>query len=239
MSEPKLEIRDQRKGNWIWTQKAILFSPFVGASEYKVYAGLCSFADNQDQSAWPSYNTLAEKLNMGRMTVHRSLKNLIALGVILKEARKGTSNVYTLIDVEEVKAPVVAKSKSEHHRLISFFYDMTEKTRGFKPAFSTKDVSSLKRVLNTGVLSESDIEKVMVYFLANRNFVKFSPSLSVVFSAGILNGIVNKLKNDHAFTKEVSEYAQTHVGISPINEKGLATLAEQIEKLKQRLSIRV
>lgn len=96
------EVRDKRHGDWLWTHKVILFSEFVSAPDYKVYSALASYAGNHNQKAWPSVNTLADKIHLSRATILRSLKRLAELQIIEVEKRKGKSNVYSLIDVIQI-----------------------------------------------------------------------------------------------------------------------------------------
>lgn len=242
-TNPKIEIRDLRSGDWLWTHKAVLFSPYISASDFKVYSGLASYAGNHDQRSWPSLNTLATKLNIGRSTVIRSLKVLEACKLISVDRRDGTSNLYSLLECKEVMAPATpTKAQSAHHRLVKFFHETTQRTRGITPIWNPKDTAHLKRVLNMAILNEDQLEQLMLYFLAAPQFKKFTPSMSTFFSAGIFNGLQNTMRNDPNFWKDVDSFynrlrprAETRttaqVGVP------ITSMQEMVKQLSERLSV--
>lgn len=238
---PKIEIRDLRDGDWLWTHKAILFSQYLSAADFKVYCGLSSFAGNQSQQSWPSLITLAEKLNLSRITVIRSLKVLEACQVISVERVMGSSNRYSLLRCNEVRAPhAPTKDMSPHHRLVNFFHQATQKFRGFKPTWSARETAKLKLALNAGIMSETQLEQLMLYFLANYRFTKFSPSMSTFFSNGILNGLMNAMQNDRNFWKDMDKYADRmrDSGISTPQSYSLIPVTK-VSELSKALSLKM
>ena len=94
-----------------------------------------------------------------------------------------------------------------HRRLIQFFHDTTLKSRGFKPTFSAIDGKRLKDVLALELVPEQDLEKFMLFFIAHHTFKTFTPSLTTFLSAGILNGMRNRILNDPKFYKELDDLA--------------------------------
>lgn len=101
----QIEIRDLRKQDWIWTSKTLLFHPSMDGNTYKVYCGLASYSDNRTQEAFPSIETLASKLHMGRSTVIRALQKCEGCKIISVERAVGTHNVYTLLDIVVEQIP--------------------------------------------------------------------------------------------------------------------------------------
>lgn len=238
---PKIEVRDLRDGDWLWTHKAVLFSPYISASDFKVYCGLSSYAGNQDQRSWPSMITLAARLNLSRPTVIRSLKLLEACGLIAVERQTGMSNIYSLLRCHEIRQPAApSKEKSPHHRLVNFFHVTTQKFRGFKPVWAPKDVARLKNVLALNVMSETHMEQLMLYFLASPAFKAFSPSMATFFSPGIFNGLMNKMQNDRNFWKELDGYSsQLGQGIQPTAAPvPLAKVLELTRILTEKMTIK-
>lgn len=225
----KMEIRDMRQGDWLWTHKAILFSPYINDSAFKVYCGLASYAGNKDQRSWPSTQTLATNLHLGKSTVLRALAILEACGVIGIERRSGTSSVYSLLDIREVKAPTVKKVQSPHHRFVDTFHKATMHFRGIKPTYSPKDMAALKRVLALNILSAEELEQLAIYFLALPGYKEFSPSLATFFSSGILNGLMNKMRNSETFWKDLDRYAVAFYGSA--NTQIVQTQPDELEKL--------
>lgn len=237
---PKIEVRDLREGDWLWTHKAILFSPYLSAADFKVYCGLAAYAGNMDQRSWPSLITLAERLNISRPTVIRSLKLLESCGVLGIERRTGMSNVYSLLKCTEVKEPKApTRAQSPHHRLIKFFHDSTVHFREIKPLWAAKDVTRLKAVLALNVLSHQHMEQLMLYFLASPAFRKYSPSMATFFSPGIFNGLMNKMQNDRNFWKDLDSFA-SHVRGMPAIDKQLPvkSVMELSRLLVEKMSIK-
>lgn len=237
---PKIEVRDMRDSDWLWTHKAVLFSRHISASDFKVYCGLASYANNHHQQSWPSLLTLAQKLNLSKSTVVRALKILEACNVIRVERRDGTSNLYSLLKCESdiMIAPLpVPKDKSPHHQLIQFFHETTIQFRGIKPIWDKKDTKRLKDILTLGLIDNDKIEQLMLFFLAAPRFKKFSPSMSVFFSAGIFNGLMNAMKNDTTFWKEMNQY-QTQLGRGKIsNEVRPYDVSKMLKQLTDKMTI--
>lgn len=237
----KMEVRDAREGEWLWTNKAILFSQYVNDSAYRVYSGLAAYSGNNDQRSWPSLITLSTKLNLAKSTVIRAIRLLEALGLISARRIVGSHNIYTLLPCKEIKPPTaVNKKASPHHRLIEVFHRSTMKFRNIKPVWGQKDVASLKRVLTSEILTEQQIEQLIIYFTGAPQFKKFSPSMSTFFSSGIFNGLMNGMKNDPEFWKILDRLAVEFYGepkertLIPQN-----SMAKMIEALTAKMTIKV
>lgn len=234
----KIEVRDLRQGDWLWTHKSVLFSDLPD-SAYRVYAALAAYADNRDQRSWPSMSTIAEKIRSSKSTVVRAMKLLEATQLVQVDRRDGTSNLYTLLPSKQVVVPIPKKSKSPHHQLVAFFHDTCVKYRGVKPAFSPRDTKRLKDVLEKDILQQKQIEQLMLYFLASYQFKKFSPSLATFFSSGIFNGLMNAMQNDENFWKDVdkfsvelrpqSDYVRTNIP--------MRSMQDMVSELAQKMSM--
>lgn len=201
-----MEVRDLRQGDWLWTHKAVLFSKHISPSDFKVYCGLASYAGNENQQSWPSMITLGTALNLSKSTVLRSLRVLELCGLVRIDRRDGTSNLYSLLKCEEVQTPEIKKADSTHHKLVQFFHVICQRTRGVKPLWSAKDTARLKKVIETGILNEDQIEELILYFLAAPQYRKFSPSMATFLSSSILNGLMNAMQNDRKFWKDLEGY---------------------------------
>lgn len=241
MNNTKIQVRDLRNGDWLWTNKKILFSQYLSASDFKVYCGLASYAGNKDQRSWPSMITLATNLNMSKSTILRSLKVLEACKLVRVDRRDGTSNLYSLLEVDEIQAPgeiaeKKTKSQSPHHRLIAFFHDYTQKSRGIKPLWSAREAARLKQILAMEILSEHQIQQLMIYFLAAPSFKKFNPSISVLFSAGIFNGLQNAMQNDPNFWKNLDTYSRDVAMNSNQPNVNAQRMREMVARLSEKLS---
>lgn len=69
----------------------------VGAVAFCVYVAIKSHTDLQTGNAWPSIATLATQVGVSSDTVERSLKKLVAAG-LLKVEKRGRSNLYSVIE---------------------------------------------------------------------------------------------------------------------------------------------
>ena len=70
----------------------------VSSTAFKLYAALARYADNHTHRAFPSRETLAERLKCSVKTVERAVQELETAGAIRKESRgRYQSNVYTLV----------------------------------------------------------------------------------------------------------------------------------------------
>lgn len=110
--DEKVEVRDLRHQEWLWTSKTLLFHPKVDEKMYKVYSGLAAYANNQTQKAFPSIGTLMEKLHMGRNTIIRALQNLEKGGFVSVARVTGINNIYSLLEISEGK-PLISNTESQ------------------------------------------------------------------------------------------------------------------------------
>lgn len=96
--------------------------------EKMVYIVLRSYANSQDDTAFPSYDTIAKKASMHRRTAIKCVEKLVKLGLLVKEERKKvnkngkispTSNLYTIRRPAEIKNEVVNPSESNTPPLVN------------------------------------------------------------------------------------------------------------------------
>lgn len=95
----EFEVRDTRNGEWYWVQKEVLASKVINASDKLVYSCLAYFSNQKTQQAYPSYDTIAELVNLSRNTVIKSIKALIESNFISRKTREGKVNYYALLKV--------------------------------------------------------------------------------------------------------------------------------------------
>ena len=62
----------------------------------RLYSVLARFADNQTHEAFPSRETLAQKMNCSTSSVDRATEELMNIGAVTKRQRHNSSLVYTL-----------------------------------------------------------------------------------------------------------------------------------------------
>jgi hypothetical protein len=100
-------IRTMDKSGWCWLNNALLdtYGPIIGAYGIAVYAVLARFTDHTGQSCYPSYHTIAQRLNLSRGKVLAIMHQLEACGLVRREPRTdeagdAQSNRYTLLGFE-------------------------------------------------------------------------------------------------------------------------------------------
>ncbi len=107
VSEPGDELRDGRRKNWFWDNNCIFD---LGLSCYaivvRLYLARCA---GENRVAWPSLSNIAAHCGISRKTAKRAIDELIARGLLAKEARVTdlgdyTSNIYTLKEPGEFTA---------------------------------------------------------------------------------------------------------------------------------------
>lgn len=89
--------RIARDANFVVMPEWILFSDLSSHAK-TVWCALYSYADRQDDRAFPSRGKLKADLRLGSTdTVDRAIRELIDFGALNRESREGTSSLYTVI----------------------------------------------------------------------------------------------------------------------------------------------
>jgi len=125
--------------------------------EKMVYMVLRSYANGQDDTAFPSYSTIAKKGSMGRKKAIECVQKLTELGLVVKEERKKvsknngisqTSNLYTIYRPAEVTKKGVVSEK--HHPSI----------QETPPLVSEKHHPSVPQTPENNYLKELDLKEL-------------------------------------------------------------------------------
>ena len=99
----KDNLRDGRIKNWFYLENDLLDREDLTIYEKTVYIVIARYVNNENR-AFPSYETIAKKGSMAKVQAMRVVKSLIKKGLLKKEARKNknnggsTSNLYTLLN---------------------------------------------------------------------------------------------------------------------------------------------
>lgn len=148
----------------------------------------------------------------------------------------------------------MSKEKSVHKQLVEFFSDTALRARGFRPKISPADAMRLKQILSEDILTHSQLEQIMLYFLADRRFKNLGPSIATMFSSTILNALRNHAINGEQFYKELEQYRERYIkqavqlheklspregGMRPFIKTGPVLLADKLKKLAEAMSMRV
>lgn len=100
--EPTRVIRDCE---WYWADKRIMtqWAPVLGVVALGVYHCLCSYANDNSGSCFPSHAAIAKTLGIHRSTVIEAVKKLIECGLVACEGRDNNSNVYKIMPVPSIQ----------------------------------------------------------------------------------------------------------------------------------------
>lgn len=156
---------------------------------------------------------------------------------------KGNTTKETLLTKEKntnTLQPAKPAARSEHKEFIEFWHKAVRSCRHMKPIITGADAKNLKRILDLGVDPE-ELEKLALFFLADPSFKKFSPSISTLTSAGIINGLLNRATNDHEFRRKLEQYADQHFprmgrsGGMVVSTEGMVSMQDLMKKMLARL----
>ena len=111
-------IRDAREPGFYLIDNELIddYGSIIGAYGVAVYNVLARYANKYGENAFPSYNHIAEKLNVSRDTAIRTVKVLVDTGIVNKQGRttgKGdpTSNEYILMHIKGKKQQLPSSSQ--------------------------------------------------------------------------------------------------------------------------------
>lgn len=110
------KLFDKRQDPYFKVENVIFAREDLSAYEKLVYMVLCRYANNND-GAFPSYETIAKGASVSRATAIRTIKSLVEKNLVEKETRlkansnENTSNIYYVLSAEDKKEVV---SDSNH-----------------------------------------------------------------------------------------------------------------------------
>ena len=112
-NKEQIRVRDLRNGDWFWLNKQILEHKRLNSSDKLVYCALAYFANNVDQSCFPSFSALVKLTGISKPTVAKSIKNLEKNKLIGVERKRGKMSVYKLWKTDWLKN-LTSKNKEPH-----------------------------------------------------------------------------------------------------------------------------
>ncbi len=131
-----------------------------------------------------------------------------------RDRTEDNTNSTTTMRTAKPSASASSKKKGnpDHKTFLDFWHDMVPRTRGMKPIYTGADMRNLKRILDFGI-EEQTLEQIALFFLADYGFKSFSPSISTLCSAGIINGLLNRSKNgnDPEFWRSMTRYMDQYL----------------------------
>jgi hypothetical protein len=140
------------------------------------------------------------------------------------------------------------KEKTIHRQLVEFWSNTALKTHGIRPTISGKDAKNLQVILKAGFISQTNMEQIMLYFLASPSYRNVSPTISSMLHPTFLNSLRSKAVNRAQFHKELDQYVDRYLRNEPQEvrqqyyadnddeAKAPVSFADLIEKLKSKLT---
>jgi biotin operon repressor len=217
MENQTIEVRDIWDGDWYWIPRVVFedYTPKIGVIGLALYNAYSSYARDK-AVAFPSQETLAEKLGLSIKTVIKYNKILEANGLIKIERRKGRTNLVTLLklgDVNHVQIPTVTGSvkvvkevqtkennmkenkikentkvdaKASPIDVVEYFKKRVKELKGFEPEI---DYGKDGRLAKNRLKNYSfnEIRDLIDWYLNSEHFEKFGASLSICLSNFIVN----------------------------------------------------
>lgn len=118
----RFQVRDIRKSPFVWYNKAIIerYGAILGVYGHAVYSALAMYADNTQQTCYPSYDKIAGLYGMSRRQVIREIEKLEKLGLLRIEKQVAPNdmghgretNIFTLLDIP-TEMPVVESNSGD------------------------------------------------------------------------------------------------------------------------------
>lgn len=133
----------------------------------------------------------------------------------------------------EKKEGDISKPVSPHRAFMDFWFLEVQRARGIKPIITGQDGRNLKRILDAGI-APMTLEQIAIFYLHSYSFKKFSPSISTLLSAGIINGLINRTRNDPTFWKELDGYLTKRVPNQQV--MGFPVFVQNTEQSKRDFS---
>lgn len=157
----------------------------------------------------------------------------------LGKARQGTwvkpsSSIQRLLPETTIKEVV---RKKAHTSFVSFFDEMSKKTRGVKPSYDKAGFKNLRVALKT--VHESSLERLALYFLADSKFRGYKVDLKVFLSGGVMKALADQERKD-GFVKRLDGYIDQY--LSSLFTPGprtypLKDMRSSIEELRQKFTV--
>lgn len=155
-------LRDDRETGFYIVDNDVLdkYAPRIGVYGVAVYSVIVRYA-NRNNSAFPSYQTIANKLDISRPKVIDTIKVLVEVGLIRKEQRfdeagDATSNTYIVVDLKGGKQDLLPSQPDLPRGKQDLPPVVNKVNRGGKQRLPEQDL-----INNTQ--SEQDVERDLSY----------------------------------------------------------------------------
>ncbi len=137
---------------------------------------------------------------------------------------------------QNVDNSVDKRKTNAYEEFLSWWIETAKKTRGIEPILGPADRSQAGRILHK--VDPDTLQKLALFYLADYSFRKFAPSIKTFASAGIITGLLNRMKNDPDFWKKLNGYIDQYIKTkSKIDNKAQKELFDKMKKLAQSLTM--
>lgn len=162
MAQEKIEIRDLRQKEQFILDDVFLngYAKFVGIYAVGVYCSFCRHA-NKEQTSWPSIETIAGELGIGRNSVIDAIKRLEFWGTVVKiRVGKMANNRYVLTNKKTWKEISEVCLKDFSEVCGEDFTSLLRKLHGFATQTSNSKEPQSKEPQKRSSEVEDDIREV-------------------------------------------------------------------------------
>jgi hypothetical protein len=151
-------VRDNRGKGWFWADHEVIdtYGPRIGVYGVGVYMYLARRVDDTSQRCWPSYQTIADALNISRPKAIEAVQDLVACGLIAIEPRivegHQSSNYFILLPsaewlpVADIQLPSHAKKSRGKQDLPHGKQDLLPSKRRGKQDLPKQETSKEKTI---------------------------------------------------------------------------------------------
>ncbi|RJT74357.1 helix-turn-helix domain-containing protein [Arthrobacter cheniae] len=132
----------------------------ISPQALRLYVVLRSYQNHENRKSWPSFATLADRLNIPhRQNINRYMAELTTSGAVIKSNRSGTSSVYTFPDSAQT---VIRGDYSEASGVIASDYSSWDEAGGVITNDYRGESSGLTGVItsdDTGVITSDSLTR--------------------------------------------------------------------------------
>lgn len=110
MPEETFDVRDRRNGDWFWSQNLLLKAKLHPTVKL-AYLALCSYANKNTESCYPTISQLAQVAGISSRSILRAITKLEKAKAIKIEKGKGRGNAnrYTLLKLKGDNLSLIEK----------------------------------------------------------------------------------------------------------------------------------
>jgi hypothetical protein len=219
---------DNRGGFYMVDNRIIEeYGSIIGVFGIAVYNLIAKYSNEKGENAFPSYQTIADKLGISRPKAVTTINQLVELGLIKKEKRRddagdSTSNLYTIVPMGGGK-PHLPPSTSDLPQVVN------DINHGGKPRLPYQDVINKNHITETPTEHDDWFDAVCWLVFGHKDYELLSKTDKVAIGKTIKD--IQASKNKYTINDLRAWYRDKWSNEWPGKQKGVADI--QKPTLKQ------